>query len=843
VDEMYRKLALGAMLHDIGKLVQRASPGEGSHSRRGAEFIEEAFNTDEMKEVIECIKYHHTEELKDAGIPDQSPAYIVWEADNIAAGIDRRKKIPTQDDDENLHRFKKELPLYSIFNSFKYDANLPETAYPLKTMKESEEINFPERVDSEGFKADSTKYYPILNSFSRGMKEINIHIDTLESVLRLLETHLAYVPSSTYTGEIPDISLFNHLKTTCAVAGCMYRYFENRNITDYRKACFEETAEFRNTEAFLLVSGDFSGIQDFIYTISSKGAMKFLRGRSFYLEILAEHIIDEILLETGLCRANLIYSGGGHFYILLPNTPPAKDVLERAKRETNRWFLRRYGLRVYLELAWQEASANDLANDFERDIKTENRIGEIFRKVSAKVSKNKIQRYEKEDLKALMTPESSLNSLLYRERECAVCRSSSSEIAPLRLEEEEAIQVCAGCMGVYALGDQLPRLDDVKGNPGVVLAVKANGEEGRDPVIPLLTGGEAYLKFEEARKAEEGLKRGECIRVYSINRHLTGMNYSTNLWAGIYNARGEETQKGLIDFETLVSRSRGIKRLGVLRADVDNLGQAFISGFENQFVSLARYSALSYSLSMFFKFEINKLCRGRGGIPQFRLIKDGRNNETRERDLVIVYSGGDDVFIVGAWDQVLEFAVDMREAFSLFTNGKMTLSAGFGLFDRKFPVSQMARATGLLEELAKENPEKDSIALFGMEYEKGKTANSHTYRWKEFTAGVCGEKLAKLNEWFDVEENPGSGKLPCSMAFLYRLLHLFKGISSERINLARLAYMLARREPRGDRQDLKNIFREMRSTLYGWASSQKDRKELVTALNLMIYLNRREREK
>ena len=35
-----------------------------------------------------------------------------------------------------------------------------------------------------------------------------------------------------------------------------------------------------------------------------------------------------------------------------------------------------------------------------------------------------------------------------------------------------------------------------------------------------------------------------------------------------------------ISFEELASKSIGVKKLGVLRADVDNLGKAFINGFE-----------------------------------------------------------------------------------------------------------------------------------------------------------------------------------------------------------------------------------------------------------------------
>jgi CRISPR-associated protein Csm1 len=59
-----------------------------------------------------------------------------------------------------------------------------------------------------------------------------------------------------------------------------------------------------------MFSCDISGIQKFIYTISSKGALKGLRSRSFYLEMLLQHVIDCLLDKCGLSRANLIYSGG-----------------------------------------------------------------------------------------------------------------------------------------------------------------------------------------------------------------------------------------------------------------------------------------------------------------------------------------------------------------------------------------------------------------------------------------------------------------------------------------------------------------------------------------------------
>ncbi len=107
---------------------------------------------------------------------------------------------------------------------------------------------------------------------------------------------------------------------TAAYAVMLYRYLAAKGVTDYRGALFsrDSAQALRQETAGLLVSGDLSGIQAFIYTIPSAGALKSLRGRSFYLEILMENIADEILARAGMSRSSLLYTGSGHFYLLLP---------------------------------------------------------------------------------------------------------------------------------------------------------------------------------------------------------------------------------------------------------------------------------------------------------------------------------------------------------------------------------------------------------------------------------------------------------------------------------------------------------------------------------------------
>ena len=76
--------------------------------------------------------------------------------------------------------------------------------------------------------------------------------------------------------------------------------------------------------------------------------------------------------------------------------------------------------------------------------------------------------------------------------------------------------------------------------------------------------------------------------------------------------KDETGGENLIEFKNLVKKSKGIERLAVFRADVDNLGTLFQSGFENKDskepyknVTLSKSVVLSRYLSDFFKRKIN----------------------------------------------------------------------------------------------------------------------------------------------------------------------------------------------------------------------------------------------
>lgn len=842
-------LVKGALLHDIGKVVYRANQGTDAHSKRGAAFIEPYFSDMGLKQSItHCLKYHHGKELSAAQLKNDDYAYIVYEADNIAAAVDRRDL----DEGENTatQRFDKELPLQSIFRVFGGKTSTLPLQYYLRGIDVSDHFNYPE--SDKTIRASSDKYKALYDVLVQNFQQQSIDNMSVNELLRIYEDTVSYMPSSTATDQANDISLYMHSKITAAVAHSMVHYFEEQGIADYKEYCYQNSKKFRNMPAFRLISGDISGIQNFIYTIPSKGALKSLRGRSFYLEILMEQIVDELLDALQLTRANLIYNGGGHFYILAPNTTKTSTAIETMEKFINEWFLTVFGTKLYLALGSATATADELIQSQRA----------LFRKVSQSVGDAKSKRYSEQHLADLFDPNSTYNTVLHGERECSICHTSTATLSPYGKGTDA--EACPICNGLYRLGEQIVdsrdtvfvlarsnNSDTCESIPKVEVYVNNWNDDANNLRLYLYVVPEVSLQKFEANH--------EILRIYSKNTAKTGHNVFNRIWLADYVARKDNGQ--VYEFEELATSSglgedKGIKRLGVLRADVDNLGAAFIGGFisegSNKFKygTLSRYADLSRDLAMFFKVAVNKMAQGdvQGFGTSVMPFTIWANKQVTTRKIHVIYSGGDDVFLVGAWDELLELAIDIREKLAEVTDNKITMSAGLALFSPSYPISQMAAITGLLESEAKDNDGKDSIALFGFETNKNTSGEEricrHVYKWDELIDNVIEDKLYTLDQLFII---PGineaqSSKMKLGKGLIYQLLDLLQGILNDRvqgnhINVARILYLLARLEPK-KHDPTYGSYKNFVTAIHTWIQTEADCKALLTACNLIVYYMR-----
>lgn len=96
-------------------------------------------------------------------------------------------------------------------------------------------------------------------------------------------------------------------------------------------------------------------------------------------------------------------------------------------------------------------------------------------------------------------------------------------------------------------------------------------------------------------------------------------------------------------------------------------------------INLFRAAAFSRQMSLFFKYHINGLLQG--------------------LRVSIVYAGGDDVFLVGAWNHTLQAALRIQKHLRSYTCGALTISAGIAMFNEHYSIRAAAKQTAALEEL------------------------------------------------------------------------------------------------------------------------------------------------
>jgi CRISPR-associated protein Csm1 len=148
--------------------------------------------------------------------------------------------------------------------------------------------------------------------------------------------------------------------------------------------------------------------------------------------------------------------------------------------------------------------------------------------------------------------------------------------------------------------------------------------------------------------------------------------------------------------EDLAGEAKGIKRWGIFRADVDSLGRVFAEGLGSD-RTMSRVTMLSSLLSLFFSLGVDEKLR----------VKEFENKAN------IVYSGGDDLFILGSWSVLPEIAHKIYKDFRRFTCHNLTLSGGIYLApSKKFPVYQAAQEAGQAVDKSKEKEDKNSLTLF-----------------------------------------------------------------------------------------------------------------------------------
>ena len=681
-------VALGGLLHDIGKPVQRAGLYSGDHSKQGAEFLRELARStgrEEYKLLALFSEFHHWDHMNETemkrrirevdperfGLSEEDiirALWIVYEADNLSSA-ERESGKPEQI-----------RPLYSVFNR--------EKAYRPAPLDFSQGLPIPGGVDGLG----RSDYKPLIRNMWMNMMRVEPRIDRL---LPVLEKHLTFVSSVTAEGNV--ISLYDHMRMTSAIALAMFR-----------ARCTAENVKGGRCKAekrFLLIEGDFSGIQDFIYGVTGKGTLKYLRARSAYLELIGWDIVLEILRRLGLTRANVVFNAGGHFLIMGQNTENARGELESIRKHVVEWLYREFDGKLYLALEWEAINGEELGRKNGRNL-----FAEARRRLRRRLDVRKLRRFSEVD--GLFSEPESPERLV----ECPVCgrEVSESELEPFRLDDDPEIKVCKTCNDLTFLGEKLPKVQ------GFVLSSRVGRGNG------VTRGPFRYFVPHYGATPESG----EVLLLKNTLEVPDGLPDDIEFVPYLVADYAKAGSNGTATFEELAASSIGVKRLGVLKGDVDNLGLFF-----GKMDSPSKLSTASRLMDYFFKAYLGGLMGGNKSIIE--QLEDvfcdvpALGPWPEEPDVVVIYAGGDDFFIVGAWDQIFQLAFRVRRAFGAYTGNSLTLSAGIGYFHPRSPIHRMAEVVSERLDRAKREggTEKDRVFLLDRRAPRGFPLS---YRWGQY---------------------------------------------------------------------------------------------------------------
>ena len=710
------EIVLAAWLHDVGKFAQRADVSElydkkleekyckptkyGGYTHQHVLYTE-GFLSNYRDVLPDSVNW---ENVKNLAANHHNPSsyydWIIAEADRLSSGSDRCNILELADSkkendfDEEKEKLKfYEKPMLHILSTVK----LEEKDAPKKAYCKMAVLDADTVLSSAEIKTSREEYKKLWDDFVKGFKKLqNLSYDNfLLSLNSLLERYWWCIPSATNVDA--DISLYQHSKTTAAFAATLFQYQKEMNA--------EKDSDLKkyNEEKFMFINGDISGIQKYIFDLkTTKDNAKLLRAKSFQLWALGEILSQYITKRFEVSYANIMTSAGGKFIILVPNTDKAQQLLPQIQLEVEEYFLNEFaGKLAVIISAGKTACCLDLQKENVQTLI--NKIGDEADIAKSKKMQNVLQKHN-----AVLEKQ---YDDLQKNGECPKCGIFAAS-AP---EGEDDERECISCKILTDIGRKLVK------SAKVVLKTDK-----------LLHFGQMIKLYKENQ---------DCDFSYSINEYKAGHPVMYLPYVAPKDDDGD-----LLTFEDIANLSTGNKKLAMFKADIDNLGLVFSQSLGNR-MSFSRYADLSHMLHYFFS----------SFYAWFVNSKTDQHGKLYKERIYTVFSGGDDLCILGSWDTVLQFALDFRKALAKFTNNNpsVTISGGITLVNSKVPVRNIADEAEELLEKSKGKDGKNAITVFGT-----------TVSWEEYEK--CLEDGKYLQE--QLELNKIDSKKGVSSGVVYKFL-------------------------------------------------------------------------
>ncbi len=767
----YGSLLFGALLHDVGKLLIRPEGGR-RHPDAGADFLTlfrgriEAAGLD--ADLVEAITRHHHTRTKLPRGRTRSLVHTVSLGDRTSSG-ERYKtggdkpKEPTPNAPTSYNLLTSIFAHVDLGNTASpAPAYTPDTYWYTPRPLALDGTIFPDKfppladLDPDELAARTReirdRYHHLQAEFRKAFTAFLDSLPanggpggTFDSALAglysLLHKYLWATPDDVGRTR-RDTSLFDHSRITAALAGCAYLYHCGRDNLNDTKA-IDNSSE----KKFLLVKGDLSGIQDYLYNIANVGiggVAKRLRTRSFFLSTLVRtaslHLLRGLVPGVELPIFCEIMASGGSFILLAPNLDRIATTLRDLEQEINSWLLAEFQGDLSLTMASLPLAPAEL------ELEPADKVPDLSIARQLALLNERLDHARQRKLSCLLVETAAGRerwneaAFVRQEQEFphGLCPSCHRQPASAATGEAAEKRFCSRCRDDRRFGESLvrpPRYICFRRGPGPV-------DRAGTYTFPFRAASPWHVTLV---REEDSIPDG-CILVQCLDPdHLQPGRHPMLLQPLASHVGRFETKKELKDhcnahcspnrqdrcdfrrcvlgnredcpdgirpdfpavkpFDCLAAAANGERLLGILKADVDWLGLLFSHGMGRQ-SSLSRIATMSRMLDLFFS----------GWLTRWLETSD------RYRDIYTVYAGGDDLLLVGSWDLADAFAETLDESFHDYVarNPAITLSAGLAVTRPKYPVARSSKLANTFLDRAKDHTgksgkkTKNSYHLFGI---------------------------------------------------------------------------------------------------------------------------------
>jgi len=457
----------------------------------------------------------------------------------------------------------------------------------------------------------------------------------------------------------------------------------------------------------LLISGDFWGIQKFIFDgITTSKASKILRSRSAMVQLVTYAVVDRVKKEFEASEALLF--GAGKFMILAKNENSEK--IKTIQEELDDYFLENFFGQNGFILSSATTTEDKLLNQKEME--------DDLLALGADNDEKKLNKF---DLLNVEDDAVVHNIFDEAQKDDDICEFCSKRVKTHNVDDTKA---CRVCFNEIELGKELSK-------KAYVTIFSSDKMESKDNIFIVKLGSRYYYaKFED-----EVTVKGESFDIgsepyfdypkWSLKSHVPTNESKEIKTFSDFITKGEKTvSSGLM----------------ALKADIDKLGDTFRELYKEDF---RKFNRLSREVEFFFSDYITSLVSKRDNV-------------------YTVFAGGDDLFLIGEYKEIVDLAKEIRDEFYKFSLEKTTISMGLVMFKPSTPITFVSKMADEAERRAKavtvDGKDRDGIDIFGvsMKYSEFIEIEESFKRVTDFLEKESDDKTSlyyRLIELCDMREN------------------------------------------------------------------------------------------